>query len=161
MQLSAKIEAVLVEYLQSLDPSPYPDYFDPDTQIKPGENDEDIENQYLRCRTSEVADEESPLDTGNFWWSAEVEVRTPSAISTESEESDPDQKEKHQALAAILETAILIDDLADKLNTAASELGIEFTAIAVQARQPGANQDDEVYSSGWTFRLYCCSKTLA
>src|SRR6478736_1696560 len=144
MELAEKLEAALVKYLKELDPSPYPDYFDEAVQIKPGENDEDIDNQYLRCRAASQADEETPLDTGNFWWSVEVELRTPSSSQTEAEEASEDISEstsqltKHKALAAILEAAILVDDLPAKLNAASVALGVgyELTVFAVQNRQP-------------------------
>lgn len=167
MELAVKLEAALVKYLQTLDPSPYPDYFAV-TDIKPGETDEDIDNQYLRCRAAVQADEEYPLDTGNFWWPCEVELRTPSAKQTNAEqdsdnvhESTP-QLEKHQTVAAILETAILVDDLAEKLTAAAATLGsgYELTVFAVQARQPARSEEDEVYSSGWVFRVLCCSRAF-
>lgn len=168
MELAAKLEAALVKYLQSLAPSPYPAYFDPATQIKPGENDEDLEQQYLRCRAATEAEAEYPLDTGNFWWACEVELRTPSALQTEAEEASADpadstsQKDKHGALATILEDALLVDNLAELLNTAALALGAgyELTVFGVQERRPGRAQDDDVYSSGWSFRVYCCSKTF-
>lgn len=168
MELGKKLEASLVKYLQTLNP-PYPAYFDPATQIKPGENDEDIDQQYLRCRTADNAEQEYPLETGNFFWQCEVELRTPSASQTEAEADSGDpgesttQLEKHEALATILEDAILVDDLADQLTTAAAALGAgyELTVMAVQERQPARSQDDEVYSSGWVMRVYCCSRAFA
>lgn len=164
MELAVKLESALVKYLQGLNP-PYPDYFDPASQVKPGEAAEDIDAQYLRCRAAEEAVEEIPLDTGNFMWDGEVELRTPCASATESETSGgtPTQLEKHQAMAEILEAAILVDDLPAQMMAAASALGegYELTVFAVQNRQPARSQDDEVYSSGWRFRVYCCSSDVA
>jgi len=168
MELAEKLEAALVKYLQTLDP-PYPAYFDKATQIKPGETDEDLDNQYIRCRADTQADEEYPLETGNFWWSCEVELRTPSADQTESEAASEslaestEQVAKHKALAAILEDAIQVDNLPDLLNTAATALGsgYELTVMAVQNRQPARAQEDEVYSSGISFRVYCCSRSMS
>lgn len=161
MELAEKLESALVGYLKTL--SGFPDYFDAETQIKPGETDEDITEQFIRCRAAEQADEEYPLDTGNFWWSCEVELRTPGRIQTEDEAASEDadestaQLDKHKAMAAILEDGILVDDLPAQLNTAAAALGAgyELTVMGVQSRQPARSQDDEVYSSGWTFRVYC------
>lgn len=167
MELAVKLEAALVKHLQTITP-PYPDYFDADAQIKPGETDEDIDHQYIRCRAADQAEEEAPLDTGNFWWPCEVELRTPARVQTtaEAESADPeesnDQLAKHQAMAAILENAILVDDLAEAMMTAAVALGedYEFSVLAVQSRQPSRSQDSDIYSSGWTFRVYCCSRSF-
>lgn len=160
MELAVKLEAALVKYLQTLDPDPYPAYFDKDAQIRPGEADEDLTQQYLRCRAADSSEEEYPLDTGNFWWPCEVELRTPAREQTTEANS---QLEIHQALAAILENALLVDDLAGQLNTAAAALGegYELTVLAVQSRRPARSQDDDVHSSGWTFRVYCCSRSFA
>lgn len=168
MELAVKLEAALVKYFQTLSPDPYPAYF-ATTQIRPGEASEDLDQQYLRCRAADQADEEYPLDSGNFWWSGEVELRTPAREQTSSEaaSADPDestsQLAKHQAMATIVEDAILIDDLAGVLNTASTALGVgyELTVFAVQSRQPVRSQDDDVYSSGWTFRVYCCSRAFS
>lgn len=152
MELAEKLEASLVAYLAA---QTLPSYFSA-AQIRPGESDEDIDAQYLRCRAAEQADEETPLDTGNFLWPCEVELRTPAAEQTDEETS---QLDKHQAMATVLEDAILVDDLAAQLTAAALALGAgyELTVFSVQARQPARSQGDDVYSSGWSFRVYCCS----
>jgi hypothetical protein len=168
MELAVKLEAALVKYFQSLNPSPYPAYFNKTEQVRPGEADEDLEAQYLRCRAADQAEEEYPLDSGNFWWPCEVELRTPAQVQTAAEAASDDPADstkaraKHQALATILEDAVLVDDLAEQLNTAAAALGAgyELTVFAVQSRAPARSQGDEVYSSGWTFRVYCCSRTF-
>jgi hypothetical protein len=168
VELAVKLEAALVKYLQSLDPSPFPAWFTPALQIKPGENNEDLDRQYLRGRAGDNAEEEYPLDTGNFWWPCEVEVLTPSDELTEAEEASAEESEstpaleKHQTIAAILETAILVDDLPEKLTAAAASLGAgyELTVMAVQSRQPVRSQDNDIYSSGWTVRVYCCSRAF-
>jgi hypothetical protein len=165
MELSVKLEAALVAYLSSS--ASYPSYFVPADQVKPGEADEDIDNQYIRARADNQAEREEPLDTGNFWWNSEVELRTPAAVQTGAEEVSDDlsqstsQLDKHQAIAAILESAILVSDLADQLNAAALALGAgyELTVFAIQDRTPSHSQDD-VYSSGWTFKVYCCSRAF-
>lgn len=164
MELAEKLEAAMVGYLQSLTP-PYPDYFDADTQVKPGEGDETIDAQYIRCRAADQGDEEYPLDTGNFWWPCEVELRTPAAVATDHDvtEAVTTQADRHKAMAAILEDAILVDDLAAQLTAAATALGAgyELTVMGAQSRQPSRSQDDEVYSSGWSFRVYCCPVAFA
>lgn len=168
MELAVKLEAALVKYLQTLNPDPYPAYFDKAAQIKPGESDEDITEQYVRCRAADSAEEEYPLDSGNFWWPCEVEVRTPARVQTSAEAASVEPEEansqltKHQAIAQIVEDAILVDDLAAALMTAATALGAgyELTVFAIQSRQPARSQDAEVYSSGWTFRVYCCSRAF-
>lgn len=167
MELAEKIETALVTYLKAqitaaIAATTLPDYFDPDTQVAPGEADEDITTQYVRCRASNNADSEYPLDTGNFWWEAEVETRTPTALQTDAEEASAELTEstsqlaKHKGVAGVVETAILVDDLPAQLTAAASN----FTVFAVQDRRPARAQDDETYSSGWLLRLYCCSKSF-
>jgi hypothetical protein len=168
MELAEKLEAALVKYLQSLAPSPFPEWFDPANQVKPGETDEDLDRQYIRCRADVQAEEEYPQQTGNFWWRAEVEARTPSASQTAAEAASESPLEsikpvdQHKAIATIVENALLVDDLAEQLTAAAAALGegYELTVFAVRDRQPARAQDDEVYSSGQTFRLYCCSIAL-
>ncbi len=165
MELAIKLEAALVAYLRA---QTFPDYFTPADQIRPGESDEDITQQYLRCRADNQAESEYPLDTGNFWWPCEVELRTPVAVQTAAQAASGDtsestsQLDKHQALAAVLEAAILVDDLPDQMNAASLALGAgyELTVIAVLDRRPAHDQSDLVYSSGWSFRVYCCSRTF-
>lgn len=167
MELAEKIENALVAYLKTkiaaaITATTLPDYFDPDTQVAPGEADEDITKQCVRCRAANTAESEYPLDTGNFLWDAEVETRTPTALQTAAEEASAEleestsQLDKHKGVAGVVETAILVDDLATQLTAAASD----FTVFAVQDRRPARAQDDETYSSGWTMRLYCCSKSF-
>lgn len=168
MELAVKLEAAIVRYLQTLAPSPYPNYFDPADQVRPGESDEDIDNQYIRARADQQAEREEPLDTGNFWWNCEIELRTPARLQTDADKASQtpsdatSQLAKHQALAGILETSVLVDDLPAQLNAAAVALGAgyELTIFAVQDRTPGRSQDDDVYSSGWTFKVYCCSRVF-
>ncbi len=158
MELAAKLETALVAYLQSL--ATFPAYFSAADQIRPGEDDEDKDAQYLRCRTADNCDAELPTFSGNFWWPCEVELRTPSADQTDEANS---QLEQHQEVAAVIEDAMLASDLVDQLNAAALALGTgyELTVMAIREIAPARNQDDEVYSSGWTLKIYCCSSTLA
>lgn len=167
MELAEKIETALVTYIKAqitaaITATTLPDYFDPTTQVAPGEADEDITKQYVRCRAANNAESEYPLDTGNFFWDAEVETRTPSALQTADEEASAEleestsQLDKHKGVAGVVETAILVDDLSAQLTAAASN----FTVFGVQDRRPARLQDDDTYSSGWTFRLYCCSKSF-
>lgn len=156
MELAEKIESALVAYLQT---QTYPAYFDSSAQVKPGESDEDLAQQYVRCRVPENAESESPQSTGNFWYQAEVEVRTPTQIQTDADNlaAVTTQLDRHQAVAAVVEDAILVDDLPAVLTAA----GTDFHVFAVQDRQPTRAQNDEVYSSGILLRLYCCSLALA
>lgn len=157
MELAEKLEAALVSVFAGLT---YPDYFDPATQVRPGEFDEDIDNQYLRCRAADQAESEFPLDTGNFWWECEIEVRTPVAVQTTEEVS---QLTKHQAVSAVMEAGLLVDDMPGQLNAAAVALGAgyELTVFAIQDRRPARANDDDTYSSGWMFRVYCCSRVFS
>lgn len=172
MELAVKLEAALVKYLQTLDPSPWLAYFTAagaTPQVKPGENDEDIDRQYIRCRAALEAIGELPLDTGNFFWPVEIEVRTPVREQTAAETASDDTGEsteqlaKHRALAQIVEDAVLVDNLDTLLTAAAAALGAgyELTIMRVTDRKPGHGQSDDVYSSGWQFQLYCCSKAFA
>lgn len=167
MELAEKIETALVAYLKTkiaaaIAATTLPDYFDPDTQVRPGEDEEDITKQYVRARASGTAESEYPLETGNFFWEAEVETRTPAALQTTADEASAtletatSQLDKHKGVSGVVETAILVDDLPAQLTAAASD----FTVFAVQDRRPARAQDDDTYSSGWTFRLYCCSKAF-
>lgn len=162
MELAEKLEAALVAVFSGLT---YPDYFDAAQYVRPGEFDEDIDSQYVRCRAAGQAETEQPLDTGNFWWECEVEIRTPVAIQTDAEAAagDTEQLAKHQAVSAVVEAGLLVDDMPAQLNAAALALGTgyELTVFAIQDRRPARANDDDVYSSGWTFRLYCCSRTLS
>ena len=162
MELGNKLEAALVKYLQTLSPSPYPSYFDPAAQVIHGEAESEIDGQYLCARSAETADEETPLNTGNIWWNCEVELRTPARINA-PDDTDPSQFAKHQAVATVLEDAILVDNLDTALTTAAAALGsgYELTVFAVQDRRPARSQADEVYSSGWSFRVYGCSRSFS
>jgi hypothetical protein len=164
MELAEKIESALVAYLQTkiaaaIVATTLPDYFDPDTQVRPGEADEDITQQYVRCRAAGTAESEYPLDTGNFMWDCEVETRTPAALQTDAEEASEEledstsQLDKHKGVAGVVETAICVDDLPAQLTAAVSD----FTVIAVQDRRPARAQDEDTYSSGWLLRLYCFS----
>jgi len=159
MELAEKIEFALVAYLQT---KTYPDYFVASDQVKPGESDEDLAAQYVRCWAAENAEAETPQSTGNFWYQAEVEVRTPTRIQTDADlasslsTDSTSQLDKHQAVAAVVEDAILIDDLPEVLTAA----GTDFHVFAVHDRQPTRAQNDEVYSSGILLRLYCCSLAL-
>lgn len=157
MELAEKLEAALVSVFAGLT---YPAYFVAASYVRPGEADEDIDSQYIRCRAADQAESEYPLDTGNFWWPCEIEIRTPARIQTDE---DTSQLDKHQAVAAVVETGLLVDDMPGQLNTAAAALGAgyELTVMAIQDRQPARANDEDVYSSGWTFRVYCCSKTLS
>ena len=165
MELAAKLEAALVAHVAA---QTFPDYFTAADQVRPGESDEDITRQYLRCRAAGQAESEYPLDSGNFWWQCEVELRTPVAEQTAAEASSADTAEstsqlaKHQAIAAILEDAILVDDLPAQLTAAAVALGTgyELTVFGLQVRLPARDQSDDVYSSGWSFRVYCCPRAF-
>lgn len=162
MELGVKLEAALVKYLQTLDPSPYPAWFDKAEQIIPGEAESEIAAQYICCRSAETSDEESPLNTGNFWWDCEIELRTPGRINAPAD-TDPSEFEKHQTMATVLEDAILVDNLDTALTTAAAALGsgYELTVMAVQDRRPARSQSEDGYSSGWGFRVYCCSRSFS
>lgn len=166
MDLAEKLEAALVSVFAG---QTYPDYFDPANQVRPGEFDEDIDNQYLRCRAANQAEAETPLDSGNFWWACELEVRTPAAIQTDAEAASGNSAEsnsqltKHQTVSAVMEAGLLVDDLPAQLNAAAAALGAgyELRVFAIQDRIPTRSVEDDVYSSGWTFRVYCCSTAIA
>jgi hypothetical protein len=165
MELATKLEAALVAYLAA---KTFPDYFTPADQVRPSESDEDITQQYIRCRAANSAESEIPLDTGNFWWPCEVELRTPVAVQTATEAASADTAEstsqlaKHQALADVLENAILVDDLPAQLTAAAVILGVgyELTVLGILERLPARDQSDDTYSSGWSFRVYCCSRAF-
>lgn len=162
MELGTKLESALTKYFQDMSPSPYPAYFDPAAQVIPGEAESEIEGQYICCRTAETSDEEMPLDTGNVFWNCEVELRTPARINAPAD-TDPSQFEKHQAMSTVLEDAILVDNLDAALTTAAAALGsgYELTVMAVQDRRPARSQSEDGYSSGWGFRVYCCSRSFS
>jgi hypothetical protein len=156
MELAEKIETALVAYLIG---QTFPDYFTAADQVVAGEADEDITTQYVRCRAAEQAESEYPLDTGNVWWECEVETRTPAALQTEAEVASAEPSEstsqlaKHQAVAAVIETALYVDDLPAQLSAAV----VDFTVVGVQDRRPTRAQEDDTYSSGWLFRVYCFS----
>jgi len=168
VELADKLEAAFVKYLQTLHPSPFPAYFDKAAQIKPGENDEDLDNQYLRAVADVQAESEFPIGTGNFWWPMELEVRTPARLQTPAEEASADpaestsQLDKHKAIATILENALLADTLPALVMAAAAVLGAayQFTIFGIQDLKPGRVQLDDVYSSSWTLRVYCCAASL-
>jgi len=182
MELPEKIEAVLVSYLRArvqaaLDAETLPAYFvatpDPDadppivSQIQPGESDQDITAQLLRVIAGD-ADQEHPQFTGNFQVPVMVELLTPIAEQTADQEASADpavstsQLDKHRVLAALLEKGIMVDTLHTELNAAALALGAgyEFTAFGILDRLPQRGQTANLYQSGYTFRLYCCGRTL-
>ena len=172
MELPEKIEAALVSRLRAvvqaaLDAETLPAYFDPDTQIQPGESDEDITAQLIRCVCPD-ADEEMPLDSGNFWFAPAVELLTPVADQTAAEEASANPTantsalDKHRALAALLESAIMVDDLPAQLDAAALALGTgyELKIFRVLNRQPQRAQTASLYQSGYTLRLSACGRTL-
>ena len=74
MELAEKIESALVSHLRAqiqaaLDAETLPEYFDPDTQVQPGESDEDITSQLLRCICADADEEtrsrpQAPLSPG-------------------------------------------------------------------------------------------------
>lgn len=158
MELAEKLEAALVSVFSALT---YPDYFDASQYVRPGEFDEDIDSQYVRCWAAGQAESEFPLDTGNFWWECEIETRTPVAVQTDSEAAagETDQLAKHQAVSAVVEAGLLVDDMPAQLIAAAQALGAgyELTVFAIQDRRPSRSNNEDVYSSGWLFRVYCCS----
>ncbi len=172
MELPEKIEAALTAYLRSqvqaaLDAETLPAYFDPDTQIQPGESAEDITGQLLRCICPD-ADSETPQFTGNFNFTPTVELVTPAAVQTVSEATSEDPAisasalDKHRAIAAILEWSIMVDNLPAQLNAAALALGegYELTVFGILDRRPQRSQAAGLYTSGHTFRLYACGRTL-
>jgi len=172
MELAEKIESALVAYLRAqiqaaLDALTLPAYFDPATQIQPSESDAEITSQLLRCICPD-ADEETPQFTGNFNFTPIVELVTPAELQTDADAASGDvtestsQLDKHRALAALLETAIMVDDLPASLNAAALALGTgyEMTVFGILDHKPQRSQDKGLYTSGYTFRLYACGRTL-
>lgn len=172
MELPEKLEAALVKYLQgivqaALTATTLPAYFDPDTQIQPGESAEDITDQILRC-VADDATQEYPPDTGNFWSPIMLELRTPAREQTETEAASEDvnesvaQLDKHKALAALLTSAVMVDNLPDLLNAAAVTLGegYELTVMRVLDRLPQRGQTSDIYMSGFTLRLYAAGSAL-
>ena len=172
MELPEKIETVLVTHLRAqvqaaLDDQTLDAYFDPVTQIQPGESEADIEAQLLRCICGD-ADQEYPQGTGNFYHPILIELLTPIADQTEVQAASEDvaestsQLDKHKEMAAILTTAIMVDNLPATLNAVALALGAgyELTVIGILSRQPQRGQAGNLYVSGFTFRLYACGSTL-
>ena len=165
MELGLKLESAFADYIAGL---AFPDYFIAADQVRKGETDSDISEQYIRCMAEPQAESEYPLDTGNVWWQCTLELRTPARDQTSDEAASSDSEEsttqlaKHRAVAAVLEAAILIDDLADQITDAADDLGIgyEMTVMAVQDRRPSHSQDDNVYSSAWMLHVYCAPTIL-
>jgi hypothetical protein len=164
MELPEKIEAALTAYLREAfaDNVDLPGYFDPVTQIQPGESDEDITSQLVRAICGD-ADQEMPQFSGNFFHPVTIELLTPVAEQTETQAASEDvaeftkQLDKHQAIAAILTTAIMVDDLPDQL----SGLQDDFTCIQVLDRLPQRGQAEGLYASGFTFRIYAAGSDFA
>ena len=48
------------------------------------------------------------------------------------------------------------------MNAKATALGqgFELTVFAVQDRRPSRAQEEQIFSSGWSFRVYCCSRAF-
>lgn len=166
MELPEKIETALALYLRAqvqaaLDANTLPAYFDPATQIQPGESDQDIPAQIIRCISGD-ADREYPQASGNFIFPCVIELLTPIADQTDAEAASADvqqstsQLAKHKALAAILETAIMVDNLPALLNALLND----FTCIGILNRLPQRGQADDLYVSGFTFDCYAAGKNL-
>lgn len=163
MELQEKLETALTQYLREAfaDHVDLPGYFDPTMQIQPGESDADITSQLVRAVCGD-ADQEMPQFSGNFFFPITVELLTPAAEQTEAEAASSEASEstsqidKHKALAAILETAIMVDDLPAQLTA----LVDDFTCLQVLDRRPLRTQAEELYSSGFGFRVYAAGGDL-
>lgn len=155
MELSEKIETALVGHLQSLT---WPVYFDP-AMILPGESEQAITSQTILCICDDASDEDPP-HTGNFWYPVRVELRTPSARPTEEELATLNfltNLEKHQALAAILEAGLALENLPELLTDQLET----FHCFAVLDRTPLRAQTESFWMSGRSLRLYACSASMA
>ncbi len=136
-------------------------YFDPATQIQPGESDADITAQVIRCIAGD-ASQEYPQGSGNFRFPVVVELLTPIAAQTAAEAASDDvaqstsQIDKHKAIAAILETAIMVNNLPALLTAAVDD----FTCIGILDRLPQRGQAADLYVSGFTFLCYAAGADL-
>jgi hypothetical protein len=154
MELSEKIEAAMVSYLSG---QTWPADFTAASQILPGESDTDLTDQVVFCAVQPGRDE-NPQYTGNFLVPVRVYLITPVAVQTDETSS---QLAKHSAVAAVLENAILVDDLAGQLNTASAALGNAFTCFEVMDRTPMREQAADRFTSGFDLTLYACPADVA
>jgi len=157
MELPEKIESALVAYLQAqITAALAPEVsFDPATQIHAGETDQDIDRQIIAC-VCDDAESEYPLGTGNFWFPININLITPVGLLTESEVGAVTPLELHRSLAGLLADAIMRDDLVAQLTAAAAD----FTCLGLLDRRPQRAQDNSLYLSGFTFRLYAASMAM-
>lgn len=153
MELTEKIETALVNYLSA---QTWPAYFDL-TMILPGEADELKTGQLIQIICEDATDED-PQFTGNFWHPVNLEIRSPMSVATDAETVAEAQTQlaKHKEIAAVLETAIMVDDLPDQL----SGFAVGFTCIGLVDRRPTRSQGEDFWSSGFDFRVYACSSSL-
>lgn len=157
MELANKLESALVNYLKS-DQIEWPEWFDFESFIFPGESDEEKAEQCIVCAADD-SDEEMPIGSGNFFHPVNIEVRTPANLLTPSEESSGEvsAKDKHDALAAVVYAAMNWDNL-PALLTAEED---DFTCFGVIDRRPTRQQEEDIFSSGITFRALCCPSSFA
>jgi hypothetical protein len=162
MELLEKIESSIVAYLAGVTTWPaslknaagaY--------RIFSGESDQNKDGQSILV-VADDAEREDPPFSGNFFVPVQILLKTPVTTQTARQKasSAPTMLANHSSAAAALESAINVDPyaLAGLINSD----GADFTIMGpVLDIRPQRHQDDNWHASGWTFRVYVTSKTIA
>lgn len=161
MELPEKIEEMLVAWLETRPNGTFPATF-PITSISAGETDETLDSTSIVCIAGD-AEEEVPPNTGNKWFTARIEIRTPPTSPESDNQADP--LALHKELAHAIETLLQVDNLISQFEAAAAAKALadadfadlaNFQVFGLIDRHQLRAETENMWMSGMSFRIYCC-----
>jgi hypothetical protein len=102
---------------------------------------------------AENSSEEDPMDSGNYWVNAQVEICYPAPVDADGVDPKPANDFMVQTVMDILQSTTLAADLRAQNIT-------DFTAQGIRARNQGFHISEDLWVNVWSCQVLCCASTL-